>query len=236
MATVLYLIQAKSDMPAIYECLRNKDHLLLSYQEKEKETDIFFPHSTWTTGRNRLRKCALNQKKYDYYVFLDCDLKFKEMTQDEGFNKFEEALSLLNYPIITPTHWGYHSVPHEPSNLPKELHKKVVPNNKYDYQTVAWFDGAINAFRQDVFFTDKIFPYLEEYDHDSWWASQFGLILLANHFFKEKIVQINTIEGANTMGSNYPRGDNSFFKVYETILKKLNIPCIEMSTTVEVIP
>ena len=39
-----------------------------------------------------VKLCAIKlEKKYDYYIFLDEDIKFKELNQEDGFNYFERC-------------------------------------------------------------------------------------------------------------------------------------------------
>ena len=77
MKTVLYLIQARAGLPQIYECLRTRSFLLLSYKEETPDTTIFAPTSTWNVGRNLLREHVISQNLiFDYYVFLDEDVVF----------------------------------------------------------------------------------------------------------------------------------------------------------------
>ena len=74
----LYLIQASDKLPEIYNCLRERDFILLSYKEDTEDTDIFYPNSTWTTGRNKLIEHARSlEEEYDYYICLDEDIVFE---------------------------------------------------------------------------------------------------------------------------------------------------------------
>ncbi len=78
MKTVLYLIQASAGLPKIYECLKTRSYLLLSYKEDTSDTTIYAPNTTWTGGRNRLYQYVKdNNLLYDYYVFMDEDVVLK---------------------------------------------------------------------------------------------------------------------------------------------------------------
>ncbi|NBP57557.1 hypothetical protein EBU71_13675 [bacterium] len=105
----VYLIQAKGSLPSIYECLRSRDFILLSYKEQTQDSHIYFPNSTWTTGRNKLREYALNlKKKYDYYIFLDEDVVFLEKNQEDGFTEVERLIRKYLPIIATPNYVGYY--------------------------------------------------------------------------------------------------------------------------------
>lgn len=39
---IIYLIQTSDEFPNSLKCLKDKDHVLLSYKENTKDTTIFF--------------------------------------------------------------------------------------------------------------------------------------------------------------------------------------------------
>ncbi len=79
MKTVLYLIQASAGLPKIYECLKKRSYILLSYKEDTSDTTIYAPDTTFTGGRNRLYQYVKdNNLLYDYYVLMDEDAVFKK--------------------------------------------------------------------------------------------------------------------------------------------------------------
>jgi len=133
---MLYMIQSSSKLPEIYECLKNKNFVLLSYKENTPETNIFYPNSTWTTGRNKLREYALNlNEKYDYYIFLDEDVVFTNYNQYEGFEKFEELICNYEPDISNPKLDGYY-----------------YNNYKGEVQTTIWFVVCAMHFPKLFFF------------------------------------------------------------------------------------
>ncbi len=79
MKTVLYLIQTSAGLPKIYECLKKRSYILLSYKEDTSDTTIYAPDTTWAGGRNRLYQYVKdNNLLYDYYVFMDEDVILKK--------------------------------------------------------------------------------------------------------------------------------------------------------------
>jgi hypothetical protein len=152
--TSLYIVQAQSKLPDIYNCLRSRDFILLSYKENTSDTTIFYPKSTWTSGRNKLREYVLTlTKKYDYYIFLDEDITFSGYSQEDGFNHFEKMIALYNPFIATPNYGNYYIHYTYNNELPLG-----------EAQTTIWFDSMCNAFSKEAFFSDIIFPYIDIYD------------------------------------------------------------------------
>jgi hypothetical protein len=184
----LYIIQSASKLPDIFNCLKTRDYILLSFKENTPDTTIFYPGSTWTTGRNRLREYILNMKQiYDYYIFLDEDVVFNEYSQEDGFNKFEELLIKYKPFIANPNFCGYG---YYNNTLPGEA------------QTTIWFDGMCNAFSQEAFFSNIIFPYVDTFDSQSWWMSQYIMIILCSVYNKE-VVLFPNLKVENIIHSEY---------------------------------
>jgi FkbM family methyltransferase len=189
----LYIIQSASKLPNIYNCLRKRDFILLSFKENTQDTTIFYPGSTWTTGRNKLREYILNLKlEYDYYIFLDEDVVFSNCSQEDGFDKFEELLIKYKPFIANPNYDGYYTS--TGYILPVEA------------QTTIWFDGMCNAFSKEAFFSNIIFPYLDAFDDKSWWISQYVLIILCSIHNKE-VVLFPDLKISNNIHSEYPKLD-----------------------------
>ena len=195
----LYIIQTATKFPEIYKCLKNRNYILLSFKENTPDTTIFYPNSTWTTGRNRLREYILNMKqKYDYYIFLDEDVVFNDYSQEDGFNKFEELLIKYNPFIANPNFDGYYTTT---GNILQG-----------DAQTTIWFDGMCNAFSKEAFFSNIIFPYVDIFDSKSWWMSQYIMIILCS-VYKKEVVLFPNLKVHNIIHSNYPK--NNVFKETE---------------------
>jgi hypothetical protein len=202
--TFLYLIQAADILPKKYDYLRNKDFILLSYKENTIDTKIFFPNSTWTTGRNKLREYVLeNNLLYDYYILLDEDVEFINHSQKDGFENFEKLLKIYSPDIANPNYFDY---PYK--------------NNSNVVKTI-WYDGIYNAFSYDIFTKNIIFPYIDKFDCDSWWISQYIMIIICS-FYNIDVFVFNDLQISNINHSNYPKGDLIFKEVelyvFNTIL------------------
>lgn len=238
--TALFLIQAKAGLPRIYRCLKNKPHVLLSYRQETADTAIYAPGTTWTSGRNRLiEHVRANRLQYDWYVFLDEDVVFAGMSQKAGFRMFLSILSVVDHPVVTVAKGDYNRWCNQKrldGIVPVAMCKKGVENQKWELQTVDWFDGLFNAFSREAFFDGRLLPYEEKFDDRSWWASQFIMILRANHCHRDRIVQCNKICVRNTQYSDYPRNFEAFGPACRHVLDQFGVDTIEMSTGGEVKP
>jgi len=205
--TYLYIIQTASHLPEKYECLRKRDYILLSYKENTPDTTIFYPNSTWTTGRNKLREYVLEiNKKYDYYIFLDEDIVFCDYSQEDGFNAFEHLLYEYKPYIANPNFGSYYE--HYGN---REL--------LGEFQTTVWYDGMYNAFSHDAFTSNEIFPYIDIFDNRCWWMSQYIMIILCS-IYKNEVVFSTNIKIYNEIHSEYPK-ENIFIETREYIVNEL---------------
>ena len=192
----LYIIQCASKIPEIYNCLKSRDFILLSFKENTSDTTIFYPKSTWTNGRNKLREHIFNMKqKYDYYIFLDEDVVFSGYSQEDGFNNFEKLLLKYKPFIGNPNFGGYYN---------KTTYLNKLPLG--EAQTTIWFDGLCNAFSNEAFFSNIIFPYINYFDNKSWWMSQYIMIILCS-IYKKEVVLFNNLIVTNEIHSEYPKLD-----------------------------
>ena len=202
----LYIAQTATVLPSIYDCLRKKEFILLSYKESTPDTKIFLPKSTWTTGRNALREYIIGlEKKYDYYVFLDEDMVFSEYSQEEGFNKLEELVDKYRPTIANPNFVEYYK-------------KNII--HGVEAQTTVWYDGMCNIFSKDTLFSNKIFPYIDKFDNQSWWTSQYIMIILCS-IYKLDIVLFNNLKIINTNHNYYPNGISCFKDAEQYVFNNL---------------
>ena len=203
----LYMLQTKSDIPELLSFIKNRDYILLSYKENTPNTTIFYPNSTWTSGRNKIREHVLKlEKKYDYYIFLDEDIKFKEYNQEDGFNYFEKLLGIYQPKIATPNYYNNQTDLYYLSNVSSTI----------------WHDPMYIAYNFDEFNCNKIFPYTEIFDSRSWPISQYIMTILCSNY-KKQIVVFNNLKIKNEIHSKYPTQPiekEVEEYVYDNILKK----------------
>ena len=202
----LYITQAASGLPTIYECLRKKEFVLLSYKNNTPDTHVFLPKSTWTTGRNALREYVLGlEKQYDYYVFMDQDVVFDGYSQEDGFNKLEELVNIHRPHIATPHYlnWEFN---------------QLIPGA--EAQSTIWYDGLCNIFSRDSLMSSDIFPYVDLFDNTCWWSSQYIMIILCSINNKD-IIMFNNLKICNTSSTEYPRGNNGLELAKEYVFNTL---------------
>ena len=181
----------------------------MSYLEKTTETTIFFPKSTWTSGRNKIREHVISlEKQYDYYVFLDEDVVFDKMSQKEGFSKFEELINDCSPYIANPIVDEYYNTTTYDNNVELGL-----------VQTTIWYDGMCNAFSKDAFFSNDIFPYNETFDKVNWWGSQYIMIMLCSLYEKEVVI-FNNLRVNNIQHTPYPSA-STFIEIDAYMLELL---------------
>lgn len=214
---ILYLVQAKIDMPSDYSYISSKEYVLLSYKKRSKQTNIFFPNSTWTTGRNALRNYVIkNNLIYDYYIFLDEDVLFKNYENKKGFKKFENMVFKYKPFIANPFYEYYPFYPESthPESPLKFKSKKILKEKEILEE--GNFDGIYNCFSKESFFCNKIFPYEKKFDEQSWHMSQKIMIERCKHYYKNKICLFN-LKIINSTHSDYPRSKS------EKLLRDVNL-------------
>lgn len=206
--TFLYLVQTPGKIPEIYDYLKSKKIVLLSFKENTEETDIFFPGSTWTTGRNKLREHVISKNMvFDYYIFLDDDVQFEEMSQEEGFNKFEEMVNIYKPEICVPKLQLFYD--------------NLFDNNINSTVTTIFYDAIYSCFSHKMLLNNIIFPYDDTFDKNSWWISQYILFMLCS-LLNIDILLFRNINISNTQHNEYPRSMEKSNEAQEHVFKKLS--------------
>ena len=216
----LYLIQTEGKIPDIYKYIKkNSKYVLLSYKYNTEQTDIFFPNSTWTTGRNKLREYVLKlEEKYDYYIFIDEDIIFNP---SENFGSFEKLLNLYRPYIGNPNLGNYYEF-------------YGIPQDNHNHFTI-YFDGICNAFSSEAINDNLIFPYIDKFDNRNWWMSQFIMIILCS-IYKKEVVVFTNLKIHNTQNSSYPKEKGSIWQetekyVFNNLIKIEQLSIIETIKT-----
>lgn len=152
-------------------------------------TSFDFPGSTWNTGRNRLLVESLQRSPYNYYIFLDDDLRLTVAADGDPttpFRRFERFLLDVR-PAVGYCSGSWHSRAGSPACC-SALHA---------------FDATINAFQWATL--PVLLPYYEGFDVLSWWWSQEVLFRVSSMVYPGATVQNNRIEYENTQHADYPR-------------------------------
>jgi hypothetical protein len=180
----------------------------LSYEEETEDTDIFYPNSTWTQGKNKLREYALSlEKKYDYYIYLDEDIVFEGVDTEAGFDAVENLL--LKYkPIIAVPHL-FGNGWHEQGNL------------KTEAQTTYWIDGNFDCWSADTFKNSKIFPMVGLFDYTGpgCWGASVVMQKLCRVYHENQVVLFNDVKIHNTQHKSGYRQENRWEDTDQYTLK-----------------
>jgi hypothetical protein len=97
----IYLIQGNLSQP-FYHIPAGSDFLYLQWQPNFRPLPhhFHFPNSTWAEGRNELYKRALQQGAYDYFVYIDDDVRF-------GKPPLKQRISVVVALCISMLHFFY---------------------------------------------------------------------------------------------------------------------------------
>ena len=188
MKKCLYLIITEGKVNKKLSLLNNKyrDTLILTWK-KPIQKGIFFPFSTWTTGRNRLYQEIINRKldkKYLYFIFMDGDFILKSKSQEEPFKIFERYLEKY-LPAI---------------GFPYFLHHKKSSDEISAYYE---FDGGFFAIHKEALHTQ--FPYYDNEDKLNWCYSQAYFFYLTSILYQGFVLQFNLLESINKNSSYYEK-------------------------------
>lgn len=172
----------------------------LTYSYIDPKSSVYYPGSSWTSGRNMLYYNARLKEtrqgwNYTYYIFADGDVMFsKEMDMTSQFRNWHGFLSEWEPALASPI---YHDKP------PKLAHHVF---------TYGLLDGMFNAFHRETF--GILVPYVTHFDSRSWWGSQAILGTRANLFYRGHILMYSGISGHNSAHTSYPQEDPLISKEY----------------------
>ncbi|MCG8310035.1 MAG: hypothetical protein MI975_21745 [Cytophagales bacterium] len=192
----IYLIQ--SNRPAIpYSIPSGSDVLLLQWQKDyvSAPNSFHLPNSTWASGRNELLKRAMTKGMYDYYVFLDDDLKFYF-----SLETFESLLKATQLDRAAPNMRG----------------KQGWCSNSSDkFQLVKYVDHSFIAVSHQS--AVELFPYTLDYDRHCWWLASENM---CERFWdgQKKTIRFNQLVFINQESRPYPRGN------YPGVPKNIELP------------
>jgi hypothetical protein len=179
-----YLIQSEAALPPHFDALRANSHRRLFHLTFKEAVPgaIHLPESTWTQGRNRLlAEARASAEAFDYFIFSDDDVQFLSGSWDA----FERHLDRHRPPIGLPT-------------FPLSTHHDRA-FSAYD------FDAIVNAFHRDIIADEIILPYIETYDSQSWWLSQYFVIHLAGALYPRGVMKFPDLVIDNLQHREYPR-------------------------------
>lgn len=165
---------------------------------------IFFPKSTWTTGRNRLLSEAYSLEveqgwRFEFFVFMDNDvviipspLQPADVASKDGEMMFRSLL-----------------IKHRPARAGVRVSDMPLPpidRYRYSCARVCFTDANVDAYHRTA--VDALLPYDSVMDNVSWWMSAYlqnmRLSALAPKYCM-MMRQVETNMSIMTEHANYPR-------------------------------
>jgi len=122
---------------------------------------------------------------------MDDNVIFKNYTQEEGF----ELLFIYEPFIASPF------MDHPQYNTNND----IILNS--EAHTVINFDAMCNCFSKDAIISNNIFPYVNKFDKENWWMSQYIMANLCNKYYNNQIIIFRQLRVINELHSPYPKLD-----------------------------
>ncbi|NVD05386.1 hypothetical protein FCU94_00435 [Vibrio sp. JPW-9-11-11] len=194
MKKFVYLVQGRSSNVDVFFSWESEDaDIIILTWDKEKEGCIFYPNSTWATGRNRLLSEALERDDYMYFIFMDEDVDFTL-----GSHKDLERCLIEYQPLIgAPVQFKSSRLQHIIDNIP------LLSRNKVQYQY--HIDEQLQAFHRDALKEELLLPYRTTYDDVCWWYNTELLQYIIRDKYHSSSLQFNNIEIINEQHIDYPQ-------------------------------
>jgi hypothetical protein len=201
---ICFLTQTATDISEEYkEFFRDKDLFFVTFKAPNPNALAFAPKSTWSDGRNKLWEMV--KDKYDYYVFMDDDLLFynmsariskfglgayiyykyyckgnlpacyKQSTPIEFFYKLEEHLNEFKPEVLSVTQID--------CDFHHDMDTLALRKNTF-VRRMAHFDAQFTVMSN--YAASKLLPYDNRIS--GWWSSQIPIYLYSYNVFGSKAV------------------------------------------------
>lgn len=197
--------------------------------DKRDSNELYYPRSTWTTGRNyQLRHLESREKargrRFEWACFFDGDSKW-ETGSVEGFEAWllslpENVLRARPYILGNEGEPMPDAIP-QAGMQPLEAFKDMFGDSVHTIPEFSAGDAMFNCFSPEG--RDIFLPYSSQFDRDSWWTSQWLVIVAAEVLAQADrygVVHLNsTIVDAEH--NDYARGDETFGTSMEELFESL---------------
>jgi hypothetical protein len=195
---IAYLVQCRKHWDYLFELQTDTTDLyVLTFKKPLRYpkgiTSIYYPKSSWNTGRNKLYEVA-SQKDYDYYVFLDDDVVLD--VHAKNWHPFRYLEACLNYYSPAAMAGNYDNI------------SKIQKGKGLEFHTLKYHDACVSALHKDV--AKKVLPYPTQWDKICWWKSQYYLCVLLGHYFPSSTIGIINLDVKNMMHEPYPNKQNDY--------------------------
>ena len=211
MKRFLYLAQVEGDLPDRLRVLQSDDSDIRFVSWRTRSADprgIFYPHSSWTEGRNRLFK-EIAGTGYEYYIFLDDDVEMhvRDGRPGNGWRAFEAFLSEYE-PAVGVARYMWHL-------------QGGVLDLSLPVQGIRFFDALVNAFHREA--VHALLPYYDGLDRYSECYSQSILCSQAAALYPGHVLQCNGVEVVN-LHSRRPEREYLYCRAEDLFLASLKDP------------
>lgn len=210
---ICFLTQTASDISDYYKSFfKDKDLYFVTFKKENDNALAFIPHSTWSQGRNTIWEQV--KGNYDYYVFIDDDLKFfnfksiftvspfiaylyyriyknnfidsfEQSTPEIFFSKLELYLEKFRPEVLSITQLD--------NNPVNKLDSIALRKNSF-VRRVGFFDAQFTVMSN--YAANKILPY--DTSLSGWSSSQIPIYLYAFHVFASKAINVSELAVANS--------------------------------------
>lgn len=213
---ICILTQTATDISDDYKkFFEGKDLFFVTFKTPNDRALAFMPKSTWSDGRNRLWEEV--RDKYDYYIFIDDDLRFlkvkvtfsalaaylahkfiygdglfdayEETTPEHFFARLQYYLTKYKPEVLAPISFG---------NVATRLDTAVMKKNSF-MRRLGWFDAQFTVLSN--YAASKLLPY--DTKISGWWSSQVPIYLYSYHVFGNKALAINDLATDNVNHEQY---------------------------------
>jgi hypothetical protein len=239
---ICYLTQTASDISDYYkDFFKGKDLFFITFKYPNSNAIGFLPKSTWSDGRNRLWEQV--KGKYDYYVFIDDDLRFYNYNSKFSafpflsylFYKFNRNHVHKCFELSKPSYFisrlEYYLKKYKPEVLsvtkvdgdPNKSIDEVMMRRNSFVRRLGYFDAQFTVLSN--YAASKILPYDNKIS--GWWSSQIPVYLYAFHVFAKKAIEVidlgvvNSVWSGGTYVENY-NGMDDCKTMLEEISKATN--------------
>lgn len=207
----IYLIQGRAkDVPQLASLINQDqaDTLQLTFDE-ELSGSYYLPKCTWLEGRNYLLQQAKKRNQdYLYYIFLDDDLVFER----GSFNIFEGCLLKYNPAIAHPFYYI-------DEYTYRDWWRKFLPNP--EAASEFFFDQMFIAIHRDLIKDEIIVPYIEDFQHISWYSAGRYFDFMMNLFYADfPILRFNSCVVSNSLHDTSTRPQQDYLPALKIFLRE----------------
>ena len=205
-----YLVQCRKHWDYLFSLQSdNSDLYVLTFKQPLRYpngiTSIYYPESSWNTGRNKLYEVA-SQKEYEYFIFLDDDVLLSYHFSKK-VNPFRYLEAALNYYKPAAMAGNY-----------DHITRLLMGGNIFSH-TVKYHDACVSAIHREV--AKKVLPYETQWDSECWWRSQYVFCVLLGYYFPSSALGLPNLDVKNMMHDAYPNANNDYKVCLDYLKDKL---------------